>query len=89
MRTITQEEPVTWIWDVRSLKPGRATVVLDLFSHLKTGKEDEPVQMRVLQETWRIEAHGLERVKYWIVGRRSGDRDGYCFFDKEVIRETT
>jgi hypothetical protein len=66
MRTITREAPVTWIWDVKPLKPGKAHVVLELYSHVKLGKEDEPVEFRVMQDTWTMEARGFERVKYWI-----------------------
>jgi hypothetical protein len=55
MRTITREAPVTWIWDVKPLKPGEAHVVLELFSHAKLGKDDDPVEVRVMQDTWNMD----------------------------------
>ena len=63
MRTITREARVTWIWDVKPLKPGEAIVVLELFSHVKLGKDHDPVGVGVLQDTWKMEARGFEWVK--------------------------
>jgi len=66
MRTISSPVPITWIWDVKPLKPGKAQVTLEVTSYIKTGKDKEPVPIRVLQDTWQVEAHGIEWVKYQI-----------------------
>jgi hypothetical protein len=66
LRTVTTDAPVSWIWDVRPLKPGRAQVVLEVFSQVKGGADEPRAQIRVLQDTWTIEAKGLEWVKYQI-----------------------
>ena len=66
MRTISSPVPITWIWDVEPLKPGKAEVTLEVTSYIKTGKDKEPVPIRVLQDTWMVEAHGLEWAKYEI-----------------------
>jgi hypothetical protein len=66
MRTILSPVPITWIWDVEPLKPGPAQVTLEVTSYIKTGKDTEPVPIRVLQDTWLVEARGLEWAKYQI-----------------------
>jgi hypothetical protein len=66
LRTVTTDAPVSWIWDARPLKPGRAQVVLEVFSQVKGGADEPRAQVRVLQDTWTIEAKGLEWVKYQI-----------------------
>jgi hypothetical protein len=66
MRTILSPVPITWVWDVKPLKPGPARVTLEVTSYIKTGKDTEPVPIRVLQDTWLVEARGLEWVKYQI-----------------------
>ena len=60
MRTILSPVPVTWVWDVKPLKPGPAHVTLEVTSYIKTGKDTEPVPIRVLQDTWLVEARGIE-----------------------------
>jgi hypothetical protein len=65
-RAITSAGPVSWVWDVRPLKPGHAQVTLEVFSHIKIDNEDHNAQIRVLQDTWVTEARGLEWVKYEI-----------------------
>ncbi|HJY80179.1 MAG TPA: tetratricopeptide repeat protein [Candidatus Binatia bacterium] len=66
VRTVTADAPVSWIWDVRPLKPGQVQVVLELFSHVKIGADEGRAQFRVLQDTWNVEAKGLEWVKYQV-----------------------
>jgi hypothetical protein len=66
MRTILSPVPVTWIWDVKPLKPGKANVTLEVTSYIKNGNDTEPVPIRVLQDTWVVEAHGFEWVRYQI-----------------------
>jgi hypothetical protein len=66
MRTISSPVPITWVWDVKPLKPGKAQVMLEVTSYIKIGKDKEPVPIRVLQDTWEVEAHGMEWVKYQI-----------------------
>jgi hypothetical protein len=66
MRTILSPVPITWVWDVKPLKPGSAQVTLEVTSYIKTDKDTEPVPIRVLQDTWLVEARGLEWVKYQI-----------------------
>jgi hypothetical protein len=66
MRTILSPVPVTWIWDVKPLKPGKAEVTLEVTSYIKSGKDKEPVPIRVLQDTWLVDARGLEWAKYQI-----------------------
>jgi len=63
MRTILSPAPITWIWDVKPLKPGPAQVTLEVTSYIKKGKDTEPVPVRVLQDTWFVEAQGMEWVK--------------------------
>jgi hypothetical protein len=67
-RSVTTAAPVSWIWDVRPLRPGTALVVLEVFSHVNTGIEQgsASAQVRVLQDTWTIEAKGLEWLKWQI-----------------------
>jgi hypothetical protein len=66
MRSILSPTPITWIWDVNPLKPGKAPVILEVTSYIKTGKDTEPVPIRVLQDTWVVEVRGIEWVKYQI-----------------------
>jgi Domain of unknown function (DUF5666) len=66
LRTILRGTPVSWVWDVRPLKPGQAQVVLEVFSHVKVAAEEQRAQIRVLQDTWTMEARGFEWVKYQI-----------------------
>jgi len=66
MRAITNASPVSWVWDVRPLKPGQAQVTLEVFSHIKIDGEDHKAQVRVLQDTWDMKAEGLEWIKYEI-----------------------
>ena len=65
-RSITNASPVSWIWDVRPLKPGEAQVTLEVFSHVKIDNQEHEQQIRVLQDTWVLKAEGLERIKYMI-----------------------
>ena len=65
-RTIASPEPIAWIWDVVPLKPGNAEVTLEVTSYIKNGKDTEPVPIRVLQDTWFVDARGYEWVKYEI-----------------------
>lgn len=65
-RTLVPDRPATWIWDVRPLRPGEAYVTLDVFSYLKFGDKEDRVQIRALQDTWKIEARGFEWVKYQV-----------------------
>jgi hypothetical protein len=65
-RTILSPVPITWIWDVKPLKPGKANVTLEVTSYIKKGNDTEPVPFRVLQDTWVVEAHGIEWMKYQI-----------------------
>jgi hypothetical protein len=66
MRTISSPIPVMWIWDVEPLKPGKAQVTLEVTSYIKNGKDKQPVPIRVLQDTWEVDARGLEWAKYQI-----------------------
>jgi Caspase domain len=66
LRTVTEDAPVSWIWDVRPLKPGQVQVVLEVFSHVKIGDSEGRAQIRVFQDTWNMEAKGLEWVKYQV-----------------------
>ena len=45
------------------MKPGPAQVTLEVTSYIKKGKDTEPVPVRVLQDTWFVEAQGMEWVK--------------------------
>lgn len=47
-------------------KPGAASVTLEITSYVNIGKKTEPVPIRVLQDTWIVEAHGIEWAKYQI-----------------------
>jgi hypothetical protein len=66
LRTVTADAPVSWIWDVRPLKPGQIQVVLEVFSHVRIGGDEGRAQFRVLQDTWNVEAKGFEWVKYQV-----------------------
>jgi hypothetical protein len=66
MRTILSPDPITWVWDVKPLKPGKAQVTLEVTSYIKSGQDTEPVPVRVLQDTWFVDARGLEWAKYQI-----------------------
>jgi hypothetical protein len=66
MRTISDDVPVTWVWDVKPLKPGKTAVTLEVTSYIKIGKDKAPVPFRVLQDTWTVEARGIEWAKYQI-----------------------
>ncbi len=66
MRTITSATPILWEWDVNPLKPGRAQVTLEVTSYIKDGKDKDPIQIRVLQDTWEVDAHALDWIKYQI-----------------------
>jgi hypothetical protein len=66
MRSILSPAPITWVWDVKALKPGKAIVILQVFSRIKIGGEVKPVEIRVLQDSWSVEARGLEWLKYQI-----------------------
>jgi hypothetical protein len=65
-RYVTADAPISWIWDVRPLKTGQAQVVLDVFSHVKIGQEEGQAQFQVFRDTWKMEAEGLEWVKYQV-----------------------
>jgi hypothetical protein len=66
-RSVSSLSEISWIWDVRPLKPGKVFVTLDVLSEVKgpDGKSNG-AQYRALQESWEIQAHGLEWVKYQI-----------------------
>jgi hypothetical protein len=66
MRTILSPVPITWIWDVKPLKPGKAQVTLEVTSYIQTGKDKETVPIRVLQDTWLVEAHRIEWAGYQV-----------------------
>jgi hypothetical protein len=66
MKNITGISPVTWFWDVKPLKPGKTTVTLEVTSYIETGRIKTTVPIRVLQDTWIVEARGFEWVKYQI-----------------------
>jgi hypothetical protein len=66
LRTVTKDAPVTWIWDVRPLKPGDVQVVLEVFTHVKIDGDQGRVSMRVLQDTWTVHASLFEWVKYYV-----------------------
>ena len=66
MRTITSAAPIVWEWDVKPLKPGKAQVTIEVTSYITSGKDKEPVPIRVIQDTWEVDARGLEWVKYQI-----------------------
>ncbi len=66
LRTVTSDAPISWIWDVRPLKPGPVQVVLEVFSNVKVGNDEGRAQIRVLQDTWNVEATGFEWVKYQV-----------------------
>jgi hypothetical protein len=65
LRAITTDAPVTWIWDVKPLKPGDVQVVLEVFTHVKIDGDEAQVQMRVLQDTWTVHATPFEWLKYY------------------------
>lgn len=64
MRPSWSPEPITWIWDVKPLKPGPAYVTLEVISYIKKGGDKQPVPIRVLQDTWIVNASALEWTKY-------------------------
>ena len=66
MRTISSPVPVTWVWDVEPLKPGKAQVTLEVTSYIGYGLVKQPVPIRVLQDTWEVDARGLQWAKYKI-----------------------
>jgi hypothetical protein len=41
-------------------------VVLEVFSNVKVGNDEGRAQIRVLQDTWNVEATGFEWVKYQV-----------------------
>jgi len=47
-------------------KPGQVQVVLEVFSHVKVGDSEGRAQVRVFQDTWNMEAKGLEWIKYQV-----------------------
>jgi hypothetical protein len=65
-RAVTKDAPVTWVWDVRPLKPGDVQVTLEVFTHVKFGQDEGRVQMRVLQDTWTVHASAFEWTKYYV-----------------------
>lgn len=65
LRTIASPEPITWIWDVKPLRAGNAEVTLEVTSYIKNDKDTEPVPIRVLQDTWFVDARGIEWLNYW------------------------
>jgi len=66
LRSVTKDAPVTWVWDVRPLKPGDIQVMLEVFTQVKPGKDGGRVQMRVLQDTWTVHATPFEWTKYYV-----------------------
>lgn len=67
MRTILSPDPITWIWDVKPLKPGKAQVTLEVTSYIKfEPTRIRPVPIRVLQDTWTVDASGIEWARYQI-----------------------
>jgi ribosomal protein S19E (S16A) len=66
MRAITSAAPIVWVWDVKPLKPGKALITIEVTSYIKTGKDKETVPIRVIEDTWQVDARGLEWVKYQI-----------------------
>jgi hypothetical protein len=56
---------LTWLWDVKPLKPGKTLVTLEVLSHSKQKDIEQVSKVRALQETWEITAEGLEWVKYY------------------------
>jgi hypothetical protein len=66
MRTVASTTRTTWVLDVKPLKPGEATVILQVISYIKLGKEEKPFEIRVMQEQWTVQARGLEWLKYQI-----------------------
>lgn len=66
MRTVASPEPIAWVWDVQPLRPGKVPVTLEVISYVKIGTNKEPVPIRVLQDTWVVDARGIEWVKYQI-----------------------
>jgi hypothetical protein len=66
MRVVTSAAPIVWVWDVEPLKPGKALVTIEVTSYIKNGKDKETVPIRAIQDTWQVDARGLEWVKYEI-----------------------
>ncbi|MCA1435598.1 hypothetical protein I6F33_21785 [Bradyrhizobium sp. BRP20] len=66
MKSLRFNETVYWIWDVEPLKPGKATITLEVVSYIQDGKDRAPYPIRVLQDTWDIEGLGIEWVRYQI-----------------------
>lgn len=56
---------VSWLWDVKPLKPGKTLVTLEVMSHTKTNGIEQVSKETALQETWQVEAEGLEWAKYY------------------------
>jgi hypothetical protein len=67
MKSLKFLDSAYWVWDVKPLRPGKATITLEVISYVQDGKDRDPYPIRVLQDTWEIEAYGLEWLKYEIV----------------------
>lgn len=65
-RLVTAQSPVSWIWDVKGLKPGPANVTLEIFAHLTTKDDDAGVAFRVYTDKWTVKTSPLEWIKYQI-----------------------
>ncbi|MGJ5206132.1 hypothetical protein [Bradyrhizobium sp. HKCCYLR20261] len=57
---------VSWEWDVKPLKPGKGVITLEVTSYVQNGQDRRAYPIRVLQDTWEVQAHGLEWWKYEI-----------------------
>jgi hypothetical protein len=65
MRTISSPVPITWVWDVKPLKPGKTDVTLEVISYIKRDSNKVPVPIKVFQETWQVYSSWWEWLKYW------------------------
>jgi hypothetical protein len=55
-----------WWWNVRPLKPGTGLITLEVTSYIQDGQDRRPYPIRILQDKWEVQAHGLEWLDYEI-----------------------
>jgi len=65
-RLITSAASVTWVWDVKALQPGSATVTLEVFAYLNDDDEGQGIVFRVYTDTWDVETPTGEYIRYLI-----------------------
>lgn len=65
-RLITSAASVTWVWDVKALRPGSAVATLEVFAYLNDDNEGQGIVFRVYTDTWEVETPRGEYIRYLI-----------------------